>query len=85
MSYPSPEASAEKYIPGVDCPVWKMPRNYGGKTHPELLFDRSRDPGQNNDILNQNPAAREAMRELLRREMAAEGVPDEQYIRLMLK
>ena len=84
MAHPSPGAVGGLHIPGVGCPVWKMPRAMGPRTFPELLFDRKNDPGQDHDILGENPGARAAMREILRREMESDGVPSEQYRRLML-
>lgn len=83
MLYPEPEARAGKYLPGVDCPVWRMPRQSLPEVE-ELLFDRIADPGQERNILAERPDVRRQMRELLCREMAAEAVPPEQYRRLRL-
>ena len=81
MLRPSPNAEAGKYIPGVDCPVWKMP----GKSQalvPELLFDRKKDPDQNNNISDTEPDLVSRMRTLLKKLMDEEGAPPEQYKRL---
>ena len=82
--HPSPEATGGLYIPGVDCPVWKMPRGQDENICSELLFDRRKDPGQDKNILEDSPGAKKMMRELLCSEMESEGVPKEQYLRLML-
>ncbi len=84
MLQPSPDATGDKYIPGVDCPVWRMPR----KSMPvvgELLFDRIADPNQNRNIARENPDARKRMREKLRQVMREQSVPPEQYRRLNME
>jgi arylsulfatase A-like enzyme len=81
MLRPSPLAQAGKFIPGVDCPVWKMP----GKNQavvPELLFDRINDPAQERDLSSSNRGMVNEMREVLKKTMDDEGVPPEQYKRL---
>ena len=85
MLYPVPEATSGRFIPGVDCPVWKMPKRWVERPpYPELLFDRKADPRQEDNIVGSQPGIRKAMRDLLRSEMESEGVPQEQYKRLML-
>ena len=81
MLRPSPKAIAGKFIPGVDCPVWKMPCN-NQPVIPELLFDRNKDPAQEHDISSGERNTVKRMRELLKKLMDEEGVPPEQYKRL---
>ena len=83
MLRPSPQAEGGKFIPGVDCPVWKMPY-MNEKPVPELLFDRANDPDQKYDISGDQREAVHKMRMLLKRLMNEEGAPPEQYKRLGL-
>lgn len=84
MLWPSPEADGGRFIPGVDCPVWKIPVKSHTKL-PELIFDRKDDPLQEHDISAVNKAAVSEMRSILKEIMDREGVPPEQYKRLRLK
>lgn len=78
------DAQAGKFIPGVGCPVWKMPAA-SQPSFPELLFDRRADRAQEHNISATNPAVVKQMRELLVKLMDEEGVPKEQYRRLGLR
>ena len=84
MLSPSPEATGGKFIPGVNCPVWKMPVARQTASLPELLFDRRRDPAQEHDLSRSERATCQEMREILRGLMDEAGVPPEQYVRLGL-
>jgi len=77
----SPDAVSGKFIPGVDCPVWKMPVK-SLEPYPELLFDRKNDPAQENNLCASNPGIVREMREVLKNLMDEEGAPPEQYRRL---
>ena len=82
MFRPSPDAEAGKFIPGVDCPVWKIPSK-SGPAIPEMLFDRENDPAQENNISEEERNGVKEMRAILKELMDEEGVPPEQYKRLM--
>ena len=84
MLDPAPGAVGGRFIPGVGCPVWKIPRASAAPVA-ELLFNRVNDPAQDENVLSERPDIRERMRALLRHEMEREGVPDEQYDRLNLR
>jgi len=81
MLRPSADAVAGKFIPGVDCPVWKIPGKSGAVV-PELLFDRKNDPAQDKDISKTDRITGGKMREVLKGLMDDEGSPPEQYKRL---
>ncbi|MCL2831913.1 MAG: sulfatase [Treponema sp.] len=81
MFRPSPEAVSGKFIPGVDCPVWKIPDRNQAPV-PELLFDRKNDTLQEHDISRTDRKAVNEMRGILKKLMDDEGVPPEQYKRL---
>ena len=81
MLSPSPDAVSGKFIPGVDCPVWRMPAKNLAPI-PELLFDRAEDPGQTRDLSSERHGAVGEMRSILKGLMDGEGVPPEQYARL---
>lgn len=83
MLWPSADATGGKFIPGVDCPVWKIPRQSGIEI-PEMLFDRQADPRQDRNIASERPEIVKKMKALLTRHMQQEGVPPEQYARLGL-
>lgn len=83
MMRPSPDAISGKFMPGVDCPLWKIPAK-SSDIIPELLFDRKSDYLQEYDISKSNYKEVRQMRELLRYIMAQEEVPLEQYRRLGL-
>ena len=83
MLLPCPEAEAGKFIPDVDCPVWKIPARNSAPIE-ELLFDRRTDPEQDHNILDASPEIRRHMRQVLRSLMDQTGAPPEQYHRLML-
>lgn len=76
-------ATSGRFIPGVDCVVWRQPMT-NADAHPELLFDRQADPDQNHDLAASQPARAAAMRDWLRRELQTLRAPEEQYIRLGL-
>jgi len=84
MLKPQPNAVGGKFIPGVNCPVWKYPM-VSEPPLPEMLFDRKDDPDQDNDISSVNRAGVHEMRDILKNLMDEEGVPPEQYIRLWFK
>ena len=74
-------AVSGKFIPGVECPVWKYACG-NSPVIPELLFDRIDDPLQDNDLSAFDRAGVREMREVLKNLMDEEGVPPEQYARL---
>lgn len=84
MPFCSTEAISGKFIPGIDCPVWKIPVNSQKPSIPNLLFERRKDPSQNVNIASDNPQIIHHMKELLKRAMDEEGTPIEQYERLYL-
>jgi len=83
MLHPQPQATSGKFIPGVDCPVWKYPQK-SSPVLPELLFDRADDPNQLNDLSGVEKGKVSEMRRILKSLMDEEGAPPEQYIRLGL-
>ena len=84
MLWASPDASGDKFIPDVNCPVWKMPAQ-SERPFPELLFDRIKDPDQTVNISQDAPDIVAQMKQILKRLMINEGVPPEQFDRLGLK
>lgn len=82
-------AGADRFIPGVDLPQWRIPLNPRRAISQPLgsgnfLFHRATDPDQRHNLWHQEPARRQEMLDLMRRSMASEGTPPEQYARLGL-
>ena len=72
------------FMPDVKAPLWKLPRLSETPPLPEMLFNRKSDPSQQHNIAEENPKICLEMKKLLRKLMTEEGVPSEQFERLML-
>ncbi len=83
MPHAAADATSDKYIPGIDCPVWRIPRSDKGN-YPDYLMKRGADPGDLYDLSDQDPATATRMRGLLKQLMDETGAPPEQYERLGL-
>ena len=83
MLHPSSDAQSGMFIPGVNCPVWRMPIN-NTFVSGNLMFDRHEDPEQNHDICKEKPQAEKYMRQILVDLIKEEGAPPEQFTRLGL-
>jgi len=81
---PSPDIVGGKFIPDVDSPVWKIPSK-SDDPYPELLFDRRADPAQEHNLAAERPEVVKGMRRKLVEIMREQGVPEEQFDRLMLR
>ena len=81
---PRPTASGD-YIPGADLPQWQVPRRHYPVTNENFLFRRSTDPGQRQNLWDDEPAERERMLKMLTEYLEALGTPPEQFVRLGLR
>lgn len=80
---------AGHFVPGVELSQWQIPLSPRRALSEPLslgnsLFHRAADPGQVRNLWDEEPERRQRMLELMRRQMAAEGSPLEQYVRLGL-
>lgn len=79
----SADAEAGRFIPGVGCPVWRIPRE-SGFSFPSILY-RFDDPlFQERNIINERPAIAARLRRRLRERITEDGCPPEQFDRLGL-
>lgn len=83
MLHPVPDAEAGKFIPGVDCPVWRMPRGMSWAI-PDYLMRRGADPSVLEDQCAREPETAARMRALLKAQIEEATAPPEQYARLGL-
>lgn len=75
-------ATGGRFIPGVDCPVWRIPCD-GKDAMPPMLFDAA-DTAQRHDIAAERPDLVQAYRAKAVEWLTRDGVPPEQYARLLL-
>jgi arylsulfatase A-like enzyme len=83
MRSPCPDAEAGKFIPGVDCPVWKMPAGHG-YDFPSLLYERNAPLFNEANLISERPQVAARLRKRLREWMTEDGCPVEQLERLGL-
>jgi arylsulfatase A-like enzyme len=76
---------ADRYIPRVALPQWRMPVAVRPLSRQDMLFHRPTDPAQERDRWHDAPDERERMLSLLRTLVAEEGAPPEQLDRLGLQ
>jgi len=72
------------FDPTVAYPMWKTPVTIDPRTTENYLFNRSQDPGQNNNLWDSHIEVRNQMLVSLKSLLLAEGCPDEQLTRLGL-
>ena len=85
MPFVSVNAVSGKFIPGVECPVWRIPFSSQKPPIPDLLFNRKEDPEQTNNIVNSNPSLVQKLKRTLADHLDNDGAPAEQYYRLYLR
>ena len=82
---PQPDATAGRFLPYTDTPVWRYgARSYTRHAEP-LLFDVSVDPQQRQNLAGRGLADEVRMRNLLMTAMRELRAPAEQFERLALK
>ena len=77
------DAQVGKFIPGVDCPVWRIPRQsvFGLQS----ILHRHDDPLFNErNIIEERPEIADKLRRRLKEVIARDGCPPEQFDRLRL-
>lgn len=79
----SGEATAGKFIPGVGCPVWRIPRG-SNFDFPSILYRRDDPLFDERNIIDEQPDAAARLRKRLRDLISEEGCPPEQFDRLGL-
>jgi hypothetical protein len=83
LNDPRKEASTGRFIHGLDALLWREPfRN--SLSHPEMLFDRQADPGQDRNLAASDPALAARCRQQLKDELTRLHAPEEQFVRLGL-
>jgi hypothetical protein len=78
-----PDSEAGKFIPGVDCQVWRDTRQ-SGLNLPSILYKRDDPLFNEKNIIADRPDIADAMRKRLRDMISVDGCPPEQYDRLGL-
>jgi hypothetical protein len=73
-----------RFIPGVDIPQWQVPVEATQPGTHDFLFHRAGDPGQHDNLWDDELIQRKRCLGLIREIMAREGTPFEQYARLGL-
>ena len=81
---PDAPVGQDYYDPTVPLPMWKLPIEIDARTHQDFLFHRAEDPGQTRNLWDTAPGERERMLDLMRRMIAQDGAPPEQFARLGL-
>jgi len=79
----SSDAVAGKYVKGVDCPVWRIPRA-SSFDFPSILYRRDDPIFRETNVIDQQPAVAERLRKRLKDQLEEDGCPPEQYDRLGL-
>jgi len=83
MAAPCPDATSGKFIPGVDCPVWRIPRNSGFE-FPSILYRRDDPIFAERNIIADRPDLADSLRKRLKERISEDGCPGEQFDRLGL-
>ena len=83
MRSPKPDAESGKFIPGVNCPVWKMPAGVG-REFPSILYRHDDPLFSERNIISEKPEIAAALRKRLREAIVRDGCPPEQLDRLEL-
>jgi arylsulfatase A-like enzyme len=81
---PEPGEVEPAAVPYADVPVWRTPEDPRVQNEEPLLFDSRADPRQATDLVDDEPAERERLRDLLASGLADLDAPDEQFERLGL-
>ncbi len=79
----SPDAEAGKFIPGVDCPVWRLPMR-SAFDFPSILYRRDAPLFSEPNIIDSEPEVVAALRRRLKEAITTDGCPPEQFDRLGL-
>lgn len=77
-------ATGDKYIPGVDCPVWQIPCQGINTSQKPLLF-AAEDREQVHDLAEEQPIKVAEYEKKLYYWLKEEGAPSEQFQRLLLE
>lgn len=83
MREPAPDAEAGKFIPGVDCPVWKIPTEWHYR-FPSILYKHDDPLFHEVNIIDERADIAEGLRRRLRTAMNHDGCPPEQFDRMGL-
>ncbi len=78
-----PDATAGKFIPGVDCPVWRHPLPAQFEM-PSIFYRRDDTVFKERNVIDEQPAAVSALRRKLKDRITQDGCPPEQFDRLGL-
>ena len=77
------EPESGRFIPGVDCPVWRIPRA-SAFDFPSILCRRDDPLFDEENIIDREPDAASSLRKRLGAAIAEDGCPPEQFDRLGL-
>ena len=77
------EPTAGRFIPGVDAPVWRMPRD-AHFDFPSILYRRDASLFNEENIIDREPEIASNLRKRLKERITEDGCPPEQFDRLAL-
>lgn len=77
------EPTSGRFIPGVECPVWRIPRQATFE-FPSILYRRDDALFYEKNIIDQAPEVAAKLRRRLKEEINRDGCPPEQFDRLGL-
>jgi hypothetical protein len=83
MQWSDPAAESGKFIPGVDCPVWRQRIDHR-RDFPSLLIRRDDTLFRERNIIHEEPEVAASLRKRLKRRITEDGCPPEQFDRLGL-
>ncbi|MDO8683102.1 MAG: sulfatase [Armatimonadota bacterium] len=83
MRTPFSDCESGKFIPGVDCPVWRIPMKFPFD-FPSILCRRDDPLFKEKNIIAERPDIAARLRKRLRTQLEVDGCPPEQYDRLGL-
>jgi arylsulfatase A-like enzyme len=78
------DAEAGKFLPYTDSPVWRYASDSMVRHEQPMLFDVQEDPGQENDLINEQPTIASDMKALLVSALTELDAPEQQFKRLKL-
>ncbi|MFC7027091.1 hypothetical protein ACFQH8_05450 [Halomicroarcula sp. GCM10025710] len=75
---------AGEYLPYTSSSVWRYPADGWFQHRDERLYDTETDPGQTNNLVDDDSESVAGLRSLLNDRLAAYDAPDSQWTRLGL-
>lgn len=79
---PQPSASGTSDLPYANVPVWRYEAKSNSRQEATLLFDTERDPAQRDNIVENEPAAKLEMEQLLHSSLDMIDAPETEFARI---